>query len=237
MILEPIKSKRIYESIVAQIKNLLAAGSLKPGDKLPTERELAQSFRVSRASVREALRALEFMGLVESRPGGGTYVKEATLDFLVEHLASMITLRRGSLLEVFEVRKILEPKIAALAAERITDEDLRQLEEILERERREIESGRTGVDADTEFHFTLATAAQNRVILRLVDAIVDLLKETREESLQVKGRPQAAYENHLRILQAVKARDRRGAERARLDHLKAVERVIFAKLKDAPAQR
>src|SRR5881396_1311475 len=112
----PIKSTRIYEEIVRQVKQMIAEGRLKSGDRLPPERDLAEKFVVSRSSVREALRALESLGLVEIRPGEGTFVREVSVESLIEPLALMMVSQRGALAELFEARRLLEPGIAALAA-------------------------------------------------------------------------------------------------------------------------
>src|SRR5436309_10784442 len=121
--LGPIKSTRIYEEIVRQVKQLIAEGRLKSGDRLPPERELAEKFVVSRTSVREALRALESLGLIEIRPGEGTFVRQVPLDALVGPLALVMTSQREAIGELFEARRVLEPAIAALAAGRATPEE------------------------------------------------------------------------------------------------------------------
>src|SRR6267142_105801 len=118
--LGPIKSTRIYEEIVRQVKQLIAEGRFKSGDRLPPERELAEKFVVSRTSVREALRALESLGLIDIRPGEGTFVREVSIDALVGPLALLMTSQREAIGELFEARRVLEPAIAALAASRAT---------------------------------------------------------------------------------------------------------------------
>jgi DNA-binding FadR family transcriptional regulator len=120
--IEPIKSTRIYEEIVRQIKGMIGEGRLKSGDQLPPERDLAEKFIVSRTSVREALRALESVGLIEIRPGEGTFVREVSVDALVEPLALVLVSQREMIGELFEARRLLEPAIAGLAARRARDE-------------------------------------------------------------------------------------------------------------------
>src|SRR2546427_11748123 len=122
--LGPIKSTRIYEEIVRQVKQLIAEGRLKSGDQLPPERDLAEKFVVSRTSVREALRALESLGFVEIRPGEGTFVREMSVDSLVGPLALVMTAQREAIGELFEARRVLEPSIASLAASRATPEEV-----------------------------------------------------------------------------------------------------------------
>ena len=125
---EPINSPRIYEEIVRQIRTLISEGRLKSGDRLPPERDLAERFRVSRASVREALRSLESMGLIEIRLGEGTFVREISVDSLIEPLALVILTQREAVGELFEARRLLEPPIAGLAARRSTKEEIQEME-------------------------------------------------------------------------------------------------------------
>ncbi len=132
---EPINSPRIYEEIVRQIRTLISEGKLKSGDRLPPERDLAERFRVSRASVREALRALGSMGLIEIRLGEGTFVREISVDSLIEPLALVILTQREAVGELFEARRLLEPPIAGLAARRSTKEEIQEMERILEEQR------------------------------------------------------------------------------------------------------
>ena len=224
---EPIKSTRIYEEIIRQIKTLVAEGQLKSGDRLPPERDLAEKFRVSRASVREALRALESMGLIEIRAGDGTFIKEISVEALIEPLALVIFTQRGAVAELFEARKILEPPIAALAAQRAAREEIQEMEHILEEQAKEIAAGRTGVRQDAAFHAAIAGAAHNRAISRIVTALMDLLAESREESLHTPGRPGRSHEDHRRILAALQGRNEAQAMEAMLDHIVAVESLVM----------
>src|SRR5205807_8261983 len=152
MSIAPIKSTRIYQEIVRQVKAMIAEGRLKSGDRLPPERDLAEKFVVSRSSVREALRALESLGLVEIRAGEGTFVREVSVESLIEPLALMMVSQRGALAELFEARRLLEPGIAALAASRATLEEVSEMERILEEQSKEIAECRTGLVQDAAFH-------------------------------------------------------------------------------------
>jgi len=225
--LGPIKSTRIYEEIVRQVKQLIAEGRFKSGDRLPPERELAEKFVVSRTSVREALRALESLGLIEIRPGEGTFVREVSIDALIGPLALVMTSQRAAIGELFEARRVLEPAIAALAASRATPEEVQEMERILEDQAREIAAGRTGLAQDAAFHAALGTAAHNRAITRLVHAIMDLLGQSREESINTPGRAARSHQDHRRIVQAVAQRDSGAARQAMLDHLVAVEALVL----------
>jgi GntR family transcriptional repressor for pyruvate dehydrogenase complex len=223
----PIKSTRIYEEIVRQVKAMIAEGRLKGGDRLPPERDLAEKFVVSRTSVREALRALESLGLVEIRPGEGTFVREASVEALIEPLALLMVSQREAIGELFEARRLLEPSLAALAATRATPEEIQEMERILEEQAKEVMSGRTGLQQDAAFHAAIGAAAHNRAITRIAHGIMDLLTQSREDSLNTPGRPTRSHEDHRRILAAIAGRDADAARRAMLDHLEAVETLVL----------
>src|SRR3989337_945210 len=125
--LKVIKKTRIYQEVVSQIHDLIREGRLKASDQLPSERELAETFKVSRTSVREALRALETQGLVVSRTGTGTFVADLPIESLVAPLATLLIEEKSALADIFEMRKLIEPRIAALAAERATKRDIERM--------------------------------------------------------------------------------------------------------------
>jgi GntR family transcriptional regulator, transcriptional repressor for pyruvate dehydrogenase complex len=223
MDIEPIKSTRIYEEIVRQVRAMIAEGRLKSGDRLPPERELAEKFLVSRASLREALRALESLGLVEIRPGEGTFVRQVSIESLIAPLALVVAHEREAVGELFEARRLLEPLVAALAAARATPDEIQEMERILEDQAREIARDRTGVAQDAEFHAAISAAAHNRAITRIAGALVDLLAQSREASMNTPERRERSHQDHRRILDAITRRDETGARQAMLDHLVAVE--------------
>jgi len=138
---------------------------------------------VSRTSVREALRALESLGLVEIRPGEGTFVREVSVESLIEPLALVMASQREAIGELFEARQMIEPALAVLAARRATPEELHEMERILEEQAKEVAAGRTGLEQDAEFHSAIGAAAHNRAITRIAHAVMDLLRQSREESL------------------------------------------------------
>jgi GntR family transcriptional regulator, transcriptional repressor for pyruvate dehydrogenase complex len=222
----PIKSTRIYEEIIRQVKLMIAEGRLKSGDQLPPERELAEKFLVSRTSVREALRALESLGLVQIRPGEGTFVREISVDALVEPLALVMLSQREALGELFEARRLIEPAIAELAATRATPEEIQEMERILEEQAKEVGRGRTGLVQDAQFHAAIGTAAHNRAITRIAHAIMDLLTQSREESLNTPGRPERSHQSHREILKAITERNGPAARQAMVEHLDTVEKLV-----------
>ena len=226
MAIGPVKSTRIYEQIVSQVRTLIADGRLKSGDQLPPERELAEKLMVSRTSVREALRALQSRGLIEIRAGEGAFVRDVSVDDLIEPLALVILPHREAVGELFEARRLLEPAIAGLAARRATPEDLGEMQRILDEQAREVAQGRTGLAQDAAFHAALAQSAHNRAIGRIVNTLMELLTQSREESLHTPGRPTRSHQDHRHILAAIRRRDPEAARRAVLDHLVAVERRV-----------
>ena len=226
MALRAVKKKRIHEEIIDQIREELANGRLKPGDRLPSERELSTRFQVSRASVREAIRALESMDVVTIKTGEGTFVATGS-EILFSPLVSIILQQKDVLLDIFEARKVIEPEIAALAARRASLEEIRQMEEMLEEQARQIARGESGLEADTAFHSLLTQSTKNKVFLRLNDAIVDSLYETRERSLHVYGRPARSLAGHREILKAIRAKNPAQARHAMLHHLTAIEQNVL----------
>jgi GntR family transcriptional repressor for pyruvate dehydrogenase complex len=232
MDIEPIKSTRIYEEIVRQVKQLITEGKLRSGDRLPPERDLAEKFMVSRTSVREALRALESRGLVDIRAGEGAFIRDVSVEALIEPLALVILPHREAVGELFEARRLLEPAIAALAARRATRDELVEMERILDEQAKEVGQGRTGVSQDTALHAAIAHSAHNRAITRIVGALMDLLTQSREESLLTPGRPTRSHADHRRILDAIRRRDEVAAHRAMLDHLIAVESLVMGAHRD-----
>jgi GntR family transcriptional regulator, transcriptional repressor for pyruvate dehydrogenase complex len=204
----------------------VTAGQFRPGDRLPSERELSEKLRVSRASIREAIRALESLGLVEIRIGSGTYVA-SPVHTLLSPLASVTLQQRDVLLDIFEARKTIEPEIAAFAARRAGAEEIERMGEILAEQERQIAAGDTGLEADTAFHALLARAAKNKVFLKLNEAIVGSLYETRERSLAIGGRPARSLQGHREIHKAIRSRDAAKARKAMLAHLRAIEENIL----------
>lgn len=225
---EPIRKTRIYEEVAAQIQRLISDGRLKPGDRLPPERELAEAFSVSRTSVRDAIRVLEMMGLLEPRQGEGTLVRDLSPDSLVNPLASLLVRNRLRMAELLDVRKMLEPPVAGRAAAHATDAELTQLQDILRRQEEKVRRGELAIDEDSEFHYTIALAARNSVVLRVLDVLMDLLRESRERSLQVTGRLQRSFDGHRRIMAALLAHDAALAEAAMRQHIEEIEYVLLA---------
>ncbi len=227
MELQEIKKNRVYETIVSQVQTLIAQGRLQKGDRLPPERDLVESFSVSRASVREAICVLESLGLVESRVGSGTYVTSTNVENLIQPLALAILQEQDNIREIFEVRRIIEPYLALQAAERATESQVDDLLEIIGRHEEMVARGEAGSEADSEFHLAIAKAARNQVFLRLIDGIHDLLGKTRDSRFQTGGRPKLSLNGHQKVCEAIQKRDGSTAQSAMYEHLKAVEDFVL----------
>lgn len=229
--LKAVIKRRAYEDIVQQIRSLIEKGKLKRDDQLPPERELSETFKVSRASVREAIIALEAMMLVDRRQGNGTYVIASSEEALVQPLAAALFHEKDDLIDIFYLRKIIEPGIAELAAENAKPGEVAELEEILREQEEEVSDGGDPFRNDSRFHHLLARMARNRVLERLFLALVDLLSQTREKYVQTEDRKQKSLQGHRQILLAIKSQDGVAARRAMHRHLEGVEGAIFRKRK------
>jgi len=228
-VLKAVEKKRAYEDIVKQVRDLIEKGRLKKGDRLPTERELTDAFKLSRATVREAIRTLESMRLVERRQGEGTYVLVSSEEALVQPLAATLLHEKDDLADIFFIRKVIEPVIAQLAAEHATREELRELGDILKKQEQDLSGGINIVETASAFHNSLARMARNRVMERLLLAIVDLLAKSHEGYLQNEERAHGSLHGHRDILAAVKSGDGDAAKLAMRRHLARVEEIVFGK--------
>jgi len=227
---QAVRKVKVYEGVARQIERLISEGSLKPGDKLPSERELAEMFRVSRSSLRDGIRKLELLGLVEARHGEGTIVRDLSADSLVSPIASMLVRKRQLVAELLDVRKMLEPPLAGRAATNASADDIVHLADILRRQGEKVRRGELAIEEDSEFHYNIARAARNSVIMKVLDVLMGLLRKTRERSLQVGGRLQRSFAGHRRILRAIERRDAAAAEAAMRRHLEQIEEIIRKKM-------
>ncbi len=213
---------RISEIIVDQIRLLMRQGQLKPGDRLPPERDLCERFGVSRVTVREALRMLESSGLVEIRVGarGGAFVTAPSSDRVGEGLADLLTLSVISAADVTEVRMILEAGIVPLVCERATEEDLAELEAICQRSEAALATGDYSMDMSLEFHIRVAQSTHNPAVVMLVESfrgpILMSLQQAHEAAPEMGG---LGTREHEQFIQAVRRRDVDTASTIMSEHL------------------
>ena len=223
---ETVRRDKVYEGVAKQIERLILK-KLRPGDKLPSERELAEMLVVSRSSIRDAIRSLELMGMVEPRQGAGTIVREISSDSLVNPLADALQRKEKRIGELLDFRKMLEPPLAARAATRVSADEISEMEEILKRQEEKLRRGESTIAEDSEFHYAVALASGNTVVLKVLDVLMDLLRDSRERSLQVEGRPQKSLDGHRRILVAIKRNDAEAAKVAMRRHIENVEKIVL----------
>lgn len=233
MDLKPIKTKRIYEEIIEQIRILVTEGHLHPGDRLPSERDLAEQLNVSRASVREALSALELMGLLEIRSGEGTFIKKINIEAIITPLAWVLSMEKDDIIELLEVRKMIEVQAVALAAMRAEPENLRELEAYLNTMIEDLKNERLGEDADLNFHYAIAKASQNKILIRLMNAISDTMHQTLKASriklYEGEGMLERLNMEHSQVFQAVQSRNVELASTLMMKHLAGVEKELLSK--------
>lgn len=233
--LQPIPSRGpLYEQVVDRLRTFIDVEQLQPGDRLLSERELAERLGVSRTSVRQALTALKVMGLVEIRHGEGVYLLRPP-GSVIPSLASEIVDSEVDHPMIWEVREGIEVQAARLAARRRTEEDLERMRAALTDMRASIAEGGDGVDGDRRFHHAVATAAHNRLLKHLTEQLADVIDRTSEASLTLPGRPAVSLAAHEAILAAIEAQDEpRASEEMRRHIMTSGESVVARGREAAP---
>ncbi len=233
---QPIKRKRLYVEIMDQLQQLINQGELKPGDKLMSERDLAEQLKVSRSSVREAFSALELMGILESRPGEGTFISTvSSAEETVRPLTLMMILERDAALDLLELRRILEGESAYLAAERATEEQVERIKSHLVNMEEDLKRGNIGEEADAAFHVSLCEATGNRVLLNVMSNVSDLLvytmKKSREKMFAKLENREKLQQQHREICRAVVEGNPEQARKSMQEHIDFV-RAETSQLED-----
>ena len=201
-----------------QIKDIVKSGELKRGDKLPSERELALRLNVSRTSVREAIKALETLGLVESKHGGGNYIKNDFEDILLEPLSIAFMLLGSNNSEILELRKVIEPEVAFMAAKNITENEIKELENIIEKLSKTTDS-KICASLDKEFHYVIAKASKNHLLSTIVFSVSSLIEEYIDESKMYEIDREKVINDHKIILEAIISHDSKKAFIESKNHL------------------
>ena len=233
--IEPIQRTRIPDEIANRIRRLIVDGTFEPGRPLPSERTLARRMKVSRSSVRDAIRRLEVVGLLERRHGQGTFLCELSVDNLVTPMASVLTFNRARQSDLMDVRRVFEPAVAAMAATRATRDELEGIDHILGAQRRKVRSGEPTIGEDTAFHAALARATHNSVIVGIMETLNDLLVESRERALQWRGHPLQSLRGHTAVVEALRGRDVNQASAAMRDHIDQIA-ALLERLPDRAAR-
>jgi GntR family transcriptional regulator, transcriptional repressor for pyruvate dehydrogenase complex len=221
----PVRRMRVPEEIVDQIRGFIASGELRPGDQLPSERELAERFQVSRASIREALTALQVMGLLErSRTGGGLAARGNHVWFTIAPLSTFLA-TRSHIIEQIEVRRMIEPEMGRLAAERAQPSDIARMQQCLDDMQADIDAGGIGSEADAAFHASIAATTNNELLTRIVQLIGDAIREQRELFQTPEG-ARESLEEHRAILDAIRRGDGDAAYHLTRHHIDTVRRLL-----------
>lgn len=217
-----VHRRRLYEQIAEQLHQHIQDAGLQPGDRLPPERELAARLHVSRASLAQALVALEVLGVVSVRHGDGAVVVRPVGEGQV---VAALREHQQRLPEVLEARAALEVKLAALAAERRTQEDLERIEQTLAAMEGDLAAGGRGLEGDERFHAAVTAAGHSGLLARMMAEIADLVRESRIESLGQPGRPAQSLAGHRKVADAIARRDPRAAAAAMAEHIELVSDV------------
>ncbi|MGI6553867.1 MAG: FadR/GntR family transcriptional regulator [Bacillota bacterium] len=243
MEVKKISRKRIYEDVSEQLEEMLLKGGFKPGEKLHSEKKLAEMFGVSRTTIRQALTVLETKGLIERRQGSATYrtqVDEVLPKPLMaeDHGFSITDLviaassaPKDILSEPLEARRIIEPSLAKLAAKRADESDLAIIEKCLQVQGEAVKEGKNTTDEDSQFHFSIARASKNSMMQKLVETLHKMLYNSRYRSHLAEGE-EKAYREHQKIFEAIKSRKPEEAYDLMLQHLLGVEKNILIHVKE-----
>ena len=226
-----IKPKKIYEEVSEAILTMIKNGTLKPGDKLLPVHQLAEQFQVGRSAVREALSALRAMGLIEMKQGEGTYVKNFDSSALTKPLNNMLLITKEDILDLLEVRKVLEVGAVRAAAVKRTEDNLQNMKHWLDEMTKGFGNERAGEKADFYFHMGIAEASHNNILLELMNHVSEMIAETIGESRRIilygeQTTAERLLEEHQLIYDAVLKQDVESAQQAMLNHLRNVEDIV-----------
>lgn len=220
-------ANNIVELIIKRIKDK----EFLPGDKLPGERDLANELGVARSSLREALRILDHMNILEIKPAMGTFVTSLEIESLIEPIEFTFALDDNSILKVFETRKTLELKTVELAAEHITPEECTQLEDLFVRMTDDTKPIAYREELDREFHMMIALCSRNPLLYRFVCVVLEAMVKKRQESYSLTNAVQIANQEHEHILKYLKEHDVEGARQEMLKHLNTTEQNLLQLVK------
>ena len=223
-----VKRQRVSDEIVGQVRALISEGVLKPGDRLPPERELIREFGVSRPSLREALKSLVAQGFLEVKQGDRTFVKSITSEKLQDPLSLLLKADKQKIFNLIEVRKAMEAWGAFHAAQRGSEEDIKRLEEIIEEMKEALEEGKSWEKQDADFHLAMAQATHNTIQTHIMSTIYDLLRESVARVFRDRGKVKKLFNQHYRIFSAIKNRSPDKARERVLEHLNYVESEVKA---------
>lgn len=225
----PVKNTKVYEQVIEQIKEMIVSGKLKKGDRLPPERELVEQLQASRASIREALRALQIIGLIECRQGGGNYIRESFENSLFEPLSIMFILQNSKPEEILELRKIVEVETVVLAAEKITDEELAEIGALIEKLKESTDEEQSS-KLDRELHYKIASSSRNFLVVSILGAVSSLIdsfiKDARERILKEYENKDVLIKQHEDVYKALLEHNKEKAASAMSKHLNFINNYL-----------
>ncbi len=229
-----IKRQPVASEAISTIKQMIMRSELHAGQRLPPERDLAVQLGVSRPSLREAIRALIALNILESRHGNGTYVSSLEPDLLSEPIDFVLQVNDSAIVALFEARRALEAEVAALAAERATDPELLELETFVKGGRSKLDDRDTFIEHDVEFHAQLRTLARSPVLASLLSSVSALSLESRRLTARSREIRSRALADHLAMVKTLKAREPRAARSAMIAHLEHVLEATAALVAKPP---
>jgi GntR family transcriptional repressor for pyruvate dehydrogenase complex len=224
---EPIERKILSERIAAMILSLIKDRQLQSGDRLPPERELAKLLGVSRPPLREALRALSMMNILEIRQGSGTYIATLEPELLVQHLDLIFALEDTTYLELLRARRVLEGGLAEMAAQNITDAEIQDLRECLAKSIRSIDQPMAFLKSDLELHRIVCEAARNLILSKLMTSISKPGIHSRYRTTEIRDVRIQTVKDHEEIVAAISLRDAERSREAMANHLRNIERTFI----------
>jgi GntR family transcriptional repressor for pyruvate dehydrogenase complex len=224
--IQPVEKLVLIDQIIDRIGTLLADGVLKSGDALPSERTLSEMLKVSRTSVRQALKALDVLGVLEIRPGSRTYLSKSIKQLLVNPMKFMLLLYNVTAAELFETRKTIEVELTKLAAKNATKDDIEAMKNTLDKAGSHLDEPREYLSSEMAFHDAIIKAARNRVMEAMMASINNLLLESREKTVLLFTDLNESLQQHIKIFEAIKKGDAKTAQQAMFDHLNKVEKMM-----------
>jgi GntR family transcriptional regulator, transcriptional repressor for pyruvate dehydrogenase complex len=227
MLLKPVERSSLVQSVVDQLLNLIKDGTLAPGDRLPSERELMKNLGVGRSTIREALRSLAMMDLVDLRPGQGSFVKEMGVNNVINPDLLTALMNRNLTADLLEMREMIEPQAVILAVKRASEDELGNLEGIVDECRRLHAEGESTAGHSAEFHLAIARCTHNGVLVMFMESVLGLLTERGAKLEHLMGYYDWEIHSHQELVDALRARDGHLAQRLMARHLEESARRLF----------
>lgn len=224
--IKPIEKLVLIDHIIETIGKLIASGKLKPGDVVPSERTLSNLLKVSRNSIRQALKALDVLGVLDINPGSRTYINTSISNLLINPMKFMILLHDLKIKELFQTRKIIEVELTKLAAVNVNEENLAEMVESLNNARTHIKNKNKYLEYEMGFHEAIFKASGNRILSALMASINNLLLESRKKTVKFFPDLSLSLKQHYEIFQSIKENNSEKAGQLMLEHLSAIEQML-----------